>query len=136
MASAIVKVEGAGLLAARLEQIPAEAWGEVEAVVIAHGRLLETTVKRNASGRPGPNAPTGDYRGSWNTRVYRGPDRITSTTGTNRPQAARLEYGFHGTDALGRVYNQPPYPHAGPALDEIEPLLIAAASAAIAKVRL
>jgi hypothetical protein len=28
--------------------------------------------------------------------------------------------GFHGTDSLGRHFNQPPLPHFGPAVDETE----------------
>lgn len=129
MADVGVSVQGAGLAAARLEAIPTEVFDRIAATVVFHGLLLETAVKRNASGRPGPNVRTGDYRRSWNTRVKRGANSITSTTGTDRPQAARLEYGFHGMDALGRVYNQPPFPHAGPALDEVEPMLVAAAQA-------
>lgn len=129
-----MKVTNAALVAQRLDQVSVAAFEVVADVVIVHGQLLETAVKRNASGRPGPNAPTGDYRRSWNTRVRRGPGFVSSETGTNRPQAARLEYGFHGRDALGRNYNQPPFPHAQPAMDEVGPLLIAAAAAALAKV--
>jgi len=33
------------------------------------------------------------------------------------PQAFRLEYGFHGADSLGRVYDEAAEPYAGPALD-------------------
>ncbi len=48
----------------------------------------------------------------------------TVTVGTNRPQGRRLEDGFVRADSLGRVYNQPPFPHVGPAKDEIEPQLV------------
>lgn len=89
-----------------------------EAVVDQASALLLTRVKANASGRPGPNAPTGDYRRSWTRRKVTGGFSV----GTNRPQARRLEYGFVGTDSIGRTYNQPPYPHLGPAVDVIEPL--------------
>lgn len=76
--------------------------------------LLETRVKANASGRPGPRAITGNYRRSITSRVsFRG--LITGTVGTNAPQGNRLEHGFYGVDALGRVYDQPPFPHFGPA---------------------
>lgn len=40
-----------------------------------------------------------------------------SLIGTTAPQGRRLEFGFTGTDRLGRHYNQPPYPHVAPALD-------------------
>jgi hypothetical protein len=76
--------------------------------------LLETRVKANASGRPGPRAITGNYRRWINSRVSIGK-LIVGTVGTNAPQGNRLEYGFVGTDSLGRVYDQPPYQHFGPA---------------------
>lgn len=83
--------------------------------------LMETRVKANASGRPGPNVITGDYRRSWSNEVSENGNRIVGTIGTNKPQARRLEYGFAGADRLGRVYNQPPFPHLGPAVDTIGP---------------
>jgi hypothetical protein len=83
--------------------------------------LLETRVKANASGRPGPNAPTGDYRRSWTSDVAHVGGDIVGTVGTNRPQARRLEFGFVGEDRLGRVFNQRPYPHLGPAVSLIGP---------------
>jgi|SRR5450631_2682896 len=30
---------------------------------------------------------------------------------TKAPYAARIELGFHGTDSIGRTYNQPAYPY-------------------------
>lgn len=85
-------------------------------VTAHHGMLLTTRIKANASGRPGPNVITGDYRRSWQGRQ----SGSSYTVGTNKPQARRLEYGFYGPDALGRVYNQPPYPHLGPAWSATE----------------
>lgn len=83
--------------------------------------LLETRVKAKASGRPGPRAITGDYRRSITRERIVGPGLTGWIIGTNAPQARRLEFGFVGIDALGRVYSQPPYPHFGPALDELRP---------------
>ncbi len=100
---------------------------EMHALVSRYGQLLNTRIKANASGRPGPNAPTGDYRRSWVHKVDKIGDTWTSTNGTNKPQARRLEFGFTGTDSLGRTYDQPPYPHAGPAFDEIGPQFVEAA---------
>ena len=40
--------------------------------------------------------------------------------GVDVPYAARLEYGFVGTDSLGRNYNQAPEPYLQPTLDENE----------------
>jgi hypothetical protein len=89
-------------------------------VVRHHTQLLNTRVKARASGRPGPRVITGDYRRSlvWNVRQF-GPS-VVGQVGTNNPQGRRLEYGFTGVDALGRYYDQPPFPHFGPALDETQ----------------
>lgn len=86
-----------------------------------YGALLRTRVMAKASGRPGPRTITGDYRRSWRNRFSGGGGGYKSETGTNEPQARRLEFGFNGMDSLGRVYNQPPFPHARPAFSEIAP---------------
>lgn len=110
-------------------EIAAQLQGRAEAVlpsaisVVRHyAMLLETQIKANASGRPGPNAPTGDYRRSWTHEVHTDGDQVVAIVGTDRPQARRLEYGFVGPDSLGRVADQPPYAHVGPAVQEIGPL--------------
>lgn len=95
-------------------------------VVRHYGALLQTKVKAKASGRPGPNAPTGDYRRSIALRMQGNAQMSQATVGTNKPQGRRLEFGFKGTDSLGRSYNQPKYPHFGPALTEIEPTFLEA----------
>lgn len=88
--------------------------------VVHHTQLLRTRVMAKASGRPGPNAPTGDYRRSISMRVERGA-WTTGHVGTNKPQGRRLELGFVGPDSLGRHFPYRPYPHFGPAMDEIGP---------------
>jgi len=92
--------------------------------MVHHGQLLRTRVMAKASGRPGPNTITGDYRRSISMQVEEVPGRTTVTVGTNAPQGRRLEFGFNGVDSLGRAYNQPPFPHWGPAIDEIVPGLV------------
>lgn len=37
--------------------------------------------------------------------------------GVGEPYAARLEFGFHGADSLGRVYDQNAEPYLQPAMD-------------------
>jgi hypothetical protein len=88
--------------------------------------MLQREVVSNASGRPGPNAPTGDYRRSIGRRTSSTPAGSEGQVGTNKPQGRRLEHGFSGADSLGRVYDQPPYPHFGPALDKVAPQFQAA----------
>jgi hypothetical protein len=90
-------------------------------------QLLRTRVRARASGRPGPRRQTGDYRRSIGAQTAQiAPGVWQGTVGTNAPQGRRLEYGFVGQDSLGRTYNQPPYPHFGPAVDETEPQYTAA----------
>lgn len=104
-------------------------------VLAAVGAELLTTIRQNASTGfhapgephlpgtgPGPNVATGDYRRSWALKTSPGEVFVF----TNAPQGARLEYGFVGTDAAGRTYNQPPYPHVRPAVEQVRPKLHAA----------
>ena len=70
-------------------------------------RLLEQT-RQNASGRPGPNMVTGHF--------YNAFMIVDGKVVNPSPQTRRLEYGFVGTDSLGRQYHQPAFPHFRPAL--------------------
>lgn len=84
----------------------------------------------------GPNVRTGDYRRSIQaTTGYEGAIPV-GYVHTNAAQARRLEYGFRGTDSLGRRYNQPPYPHWQPAADwgqdKLEELVLRRVDEAIA----
>jgi len=90
-------------------------------IVAHHGLKLQARVKANAAGRPGPRMVTGDYNRSIMLEVGMDAGGPTARVGTNRPQGRRLELGFSGTDSLGRTYRQPPFPHFGPAIDEIGP---------------
>lgn len=93
----------------------------VRAVVEAEGIRLQTQVRANASGRPGPRAQTGDYRRSITRQTSISATGIRVEVGTNSPQGRRLEFGFWGMrDSLGRLFHQSPYPHFGPAADVAE----------------
>lgn len=109
------------VLAVEMEQAGIRSTAKAIAVTRHFGMLLETRIKANASGRPGPRAKTGDYRRSWTTTLTLGTGGASATVGTNKPQARRLEYGFVGADRIGRVYDQPPFPHVGPAFDQTAP---------------
>jgi hypothetical protein len=124
-----VKVIGDATLVAKTAGRAATLSREMGALVAYWGAILNTTIKAKASGRPGPNAPTGDYRRSWVHTFTNTIGGGTSTNGTNKPQARRLEFGFTGTDSIGRSYDQPPYPHVGPAKDAVEPKFVKAGEA-------
>lgn len=130
-----VRVIGTDAVAKNFAQISKESSVKVDKLVKHYGQLLRTRVMANASGRPGPNAPTGDYRRSIALDVMKVPGKTTAYVGTNLPQGRRLEFGFHGADSLGRVYNQAPLPHFGPAFDQIEPEYLAAIDALIGSLK-
>lgn len=107
-------------VAARLQRAAAGLGPALRVTVQHQATLLSALVMANASGRPGPNVITGAYRASWQVRVRGAGVGAVGTVGTNAPQARRLEFGFAGTDSLGRTYAQPPFPHAGPAVHDRE----------------
>ena len=117
-------------IAASIAAVDARLPTRAREITRHHGQLLLTGVKRRSSlprtGPPGPRLITGDYNRSWNLRMQGNAFVAVASVGTDRPQARRLEYGFAGVDSIGRRYNQPPYPHARPAVFEIEPQFIAA----------
>ncbi|MFI7096842.1 hypothetical protein [Streptomyces lydicus] len=103
-------------LADRLEAA-AHRIGPAVAHSVEHAAELgRAQIKGNASGRPGPNVITGAYRNSWQIETRHLPYGAQCTIGTEAPQGRRLEFGFVGADSLGRIYNQPPFPHVQPAL--------------------
>ncbi|MER0443018.1 hypothetical protein ABR738_00255 [Streptomyces sp. Edi4] len=99
----------------------ATAIGPATTTAIRHeAMVLQALIQASASGRPGPNVITGAYRASWQVDVRTRRGGATATVGTFAPQARRLELGFTGTDARGRAYAQPPFPHVAPALAQIQ----------------
>lgn len=121
-------------LADRLEAAATRVGPAIQRAVQHTGELGRARIRGNASGRPGPNVITGAYRNSWETTTRRLPHGALCTIGTNAPQGRRLEFGFVGPDSLGRVYNQPPFPHVGPAIDYIGATLMTEMKWAVAEV--
>lgn len=103
----------------------------VPGLVAQYGVIYQGRVKERASGRPGPNVITGDYRGTIGVDFAVVNGIATSTVSTSAPQALRLENGYFGTDSLGRTYHQGPFPHWEPDLIRTAEELAAAASALV-----
>lgn len=135
MADGIEVSTNADMVAHALLAKGIETAGKAHVVAMHYGAILKTNVQRRASlprtGPPGPRLITGDYVRSMHLRTTRQVEGSTATVGTNAPQARRLEFGFNDTDSRGRRYNQPPYPHWGPALDETAPAFVAAIAAIV-----
>ncbi|MFD9443415.1 HK97 gp10 family phage protein [Streptomyces sp. NPDC060001] len=112
-------------LGPRLDQAAGRVGPEVDRTVQQQGRLLRALIMERASGRPGPNVISGDYRGSWKPEPFGVPDGGGVEIGTREPQGRRLEFGFFEMyDSLGRFYRQPPFPHVGPAVNELETVYV------------
>lgn len=104
-----------------------------------YGFLAQTKIRANMSGRTGvifqpqggddagpageigPRVITGDLRRSVTAVTELDGTTVRSIAGSNEPQTERLERGFVGVDALGRHYDQPPYPAWRPAYDDLAP---------------
>ncbi|MER6077002.1 HK97 gp10 family phage protein [Streptomyces sp. NPDC001833] len=108
-------------LAAALSRMGPAVRARTRAITRHHAMLLRVRIQKNASGRPGPNVITGQYRASWDVRVTVTGGQVRAVVFTEAPQSHRLEYGFVGVDRLGRQYRQPPYPHIEPAFRQTEP---------------
>ena len=85
-----------------------------------YGMLLKLRLIAKASGRPGPNIRRAVYITKfWVDFVGTNQWQARIRAGNTEPYSDRLEWGFSGMDSLGRVYDQPPYPHFRPAIAEI-----------------
>lgn len=91
----------------------------------------EAIVKGKQGGRPGPRAITGDFRRRTRGQAQVNGGLVQGQIGNDAPQALRLEFGFFGTDRLGRTYSQPPYPSFGPAEPEVQAIAVPTITAAI-----
>jgi hypothetical protein len=103
-------VVGAREIAARWLAKVATVDAEVEVTLSRDAATLLSQIQSRAP------VDTGRYRASWHVEGGKG-QRIVSTS---EPYGRRLEFGFYGTDSLGRDYNQAPQPHVNPAADAIE----------------
>lgn len=91
----------------------------------------QTIVRGYASGRPGPRVITGNFRRSITADSAVAGTTVLGQIGSNAAQARRLEYGFYGTDVLGRNYSQPPYPSFQPAVPEVTRVVLESVSAEV-----
>lgn len=111
-------------LARRLDRAADQIGPVTERRIRTVGAAGVARIRQNASGRPGPNVVTGQYRASWQAVTERIPYGAECTIGTTAPQGRRLEFGFWDmTDSIGRHFFQPPFPHVQPALGFIEDTL-------------
>jgi len=112
-----IKINQSGLsaLTRKLSNFPRNFEKAHDDLLDETGLDLVKTTKEHASGRPGPNIVTGQYASAFYTVRHKWSVEIRNDS----PQSKRLEHGYYGTDSLGRVYHQPPFPHIAPARAEV-----------------
>jgi hypothetical protein len=119
-------------IAAALLHMGARANLRAVTITTHFGLLMQTRVRANASGRPGPRRQTGDYVRTITEETTVTPDGgVSSIVGTNAVQGWRLEAGFAGEDSLGRLYDQPAFPHFEPAYEQTVPEYLEALGALV-----
>lgn len=102
MASFDVKLDGADALIDKLGRMADNVRKQVSLAVEATALDVQDEARRQAP------VDTGTLMRSIQVReVDDRPDAIAREVFTNVPYAARQEFGFVGTDRLGRGYNQP-----------------------------
>lgn len=117
----------------RLRVAAVTADARVAGVIHLYGEILRQRVKQHASGRPGPNVITGEYRNSIQVSYTQRAGGVTATVYSPLPFSRRLEYGFIGTDSAGRAFAQVPRPHFAPAMRELREEFIAALGAVVSR---
>jgi len=126
MTTVAIEIIGGDALAGAFDRAAYFLPFRVNAVTRTFGALGVLKIQQHASGRPGPDIITGEYRRGWHV-VFSMEGMYTQASIENdEPQVERLEFGFNGVDSIGRRYSQPPFPHIEPARAELEPEFYAA----------
>jgi HK97 gp10 family phage protein len=116
-----LKIEGLKELKNAFRELDAEFSDILADAVSEAAAVVEREAKLNSE-RGGDNFPhriTGNLMNSIKEiRVTKKKYYVESQVGSDMVYAPRLEFGFVGTDKLGRRYNQRPRPYLRPALDE------------------
>lgn len=70
--------------------------------------------------RPGeaPRKVTGELQRSIHSKVEEDQQEVRGYLYSTSPYALRMEFGFYGTDSMGRTYNQAPRPFLRKTVDQ------------------
>ena len=101
--------------------------GLLEVGIVLHGQAVElcpvktgnlkNSISFTLDGKVHGLNSAGGQKAKQSEGVKSSRDKDAVTVGTNVEYAARLEFGFQGTDSKGRKYNQPAQPYLRPAVD-------------------
>ena len=102
---------------AALDRTVAGASAGARAAVTEAAHTVQRKAMDNASGAPGPDVVTGSLRRGIQVTAVRpwGVGGWQTTVGPTMIYSRRIDLGYHGTDAVGRVYTQAPKPYFTPA---------------------
>lgn len=106
-----LNISAFGQMSRDLQKIAGEVSKNERAAVKLAGQALANDVKKVAPYK------TGTYRRSIHVEMGTEGLHPVALVGTDVPYGRRLEFGFMGTDSLGRQYHQPPRPHWRPTWD-------------------
>ena len=122
-----ISIEGVPGFEASIDALIAAAQEAARTAVMTGAHLIEAQAKQSMNG-PGPQVRTGTLRRSINVI-----DTTTLGAGSYQARIAptviygrRMELGYHGTDSLGRSYQNPgqkAYPYLSTGLNRSLPLL-------------
>jgi hypothetical protein len=113
-----VKVEGEARLYGILKARAILSQVAVPKAILRSAQQLQNEARAiHRAGRPAPIVRTFQFHDAWT--IAEGGWHAVMGNGSD--YANRLEFGFVGTDSLGRHYAQPPYPSLGPAVDHVRP---------------
>lgn len=115
------EILGLGEFASALDGVVRDADAGSKRAIARGGAEVVKVGQENASGAPGPDVVTGTLRrGIRMTPVHRaGPIGWQTEVGPTVIYSRRIDLGFHGADALGRVYNQEAKPYFTPAWEKV-----------------
>ncbi|MDG6245080.1 MAG: HK97 gp10 family phage protein [Methanolobus sp.] len=118
-----MKVSGIDELQKKLDSLGKDISDVLEESTVAGSMVVVRAAQDNSrKGGEFPHRVTGNLfrniAAVSPVRVHRSSNKVEVAVGSTMEYARRLEYGFVGTDKLGRHYNQQPRPFLRPALDD------------------
>ena len=116
MAYAVIGVTAA---IRRLRKLGPAAERAASAAMSTTAREGAAHVKANVYGAPGPSRDSGQLQEDVRGVVHPRAGGAVAEIGADTAYGPRLEFGFYGTDILGRDYNQDPFPWLGPQIPAV-----------------
>lgn len=117
-----IVVHGQREFGAALHRLNAKSDIAAQAIVTEGGALIAASAKRHFNGGSEPMTRTGTLARSIRMVDVHptGPGAFMSKTGPTVVYGRRIELGFHGTDSIGRHYNQSGRPFMRPGIKDAE----------------